>query len=95
MIKIRNLATPIKDDGGTKLGAMLGAIVGIILAYCGLSLMSATNPIATVLTMASGLILGIVIGSVIGGLIDLSIMPDHTDTDKETDDRNPHDGRMH
>ena len=93
MIKIRNLATPIKDDGGTKLGAMLGAIVGIILAYCGLSLMSVTHPIWTILTMMTGMILGLVIGSVIGGLVDLKLTTDHTD--KGTDDQKPYDGRMH
>jgi len=76
MIKIRETATPIKTDGGAKLGALTGAIVGAILAYGGLAL-AVTHPAGTTATISvmAGLIIGLAIGSAVGALIDLRLTP--------------------
>ena len=74
MLKIHDMATPIRTDGGAKLGALVGAIVGAILAYGGLAL-AVTHPAGTsaICSAMAGLIIGLAIGSAVGALIDLRL----------------------
>jgi len=70
MIKISKLATPIKDDVGAKLGALVGAITGIILSYWGATALSHPEGTIAVLAVSAGLFLGLIIGFAVGFKID-------------------------
>ena len=69
--KIRNMATRIKTDGATTLGAIIGFMFGMYLAYKNLHL--ATLPhigISEISEAASLMGLGTIFGIVIGALFD-------------------------
>jgi hypothetical protein len=76
IIEMAKMSTPIKKDGATDLGALIGAIVGASLVYWGLASLT-THPLGSiiVLTVAAGAFIGLAIGIGIGSLIDLRLTP--------------------
>jgi len=76
IIEMAKMSTPIKKDGATDLGALIGAIVGSGLVYWGLASLT-THPLGSiiVLTVAAGAFIGLAIGIGIGSLIDLRLTP--------------------
>ena len=98
MLKIRELATPIKKDGATDLGALIGAIIGAGLAYWALSLSPVAFHIGTIIVVAVafGATLGVIVGVVLGRLIDLRLAPkvEQTIDNAPTEQRPRNRGKM-
>ncbi len=86
--KIRNMATRIKTDGAATLGAIIGFMVGVYLAYKGLHLTTLSHISNTVILEAVSLMfLSTVFGVIFGAMFDTRHQPRVDQTDVYDSDR--------
>ena len=96
-LKTADTDTTVRDDGATRVGIMVGAIVGACLVYWRLALTTHPHSVVIVISVSAGTFLGAFIGWRLGRQIDKRLAPrveqiiDNAPTEQKPTIR----GRMH